>query len=56
VAFAALAGLVHDGRLGAMQLDRVDGVATASSPWRAALEAAGFRSGYRGLVLRAART
>jgi ATP-dependent Lhr-like helicase len=53
-ALDALAGLVRDGRLRRVQLERVDGVAVASSPHAARLESLGFRRGYRGLVLGAA--
>ncbi|TAM64403.1 MAG: DEAD/DEAH box helicase, partial [Chloroflexota bacterium] len=52
-ALAALSGLVADGRLRTLEIGRVDGQPAADSPWRAGLEAAGFRPGYRGLVLRA---
>jgi ATP-dependent Lhr-like helicase len=50
-ALAALGGLTRDGRTRRIQVERIDGVAVASSPHRARLEAHGFRPGYRGLVL-----
>jgi ATP-dependent Lhr-like helicase len=52
IAFAALRTLVDDGRLRELVVSRVDGVSVAGSPWRASLEAAGFKAGYRGHVLR----
>jgi len=52
IAFAALRTLVDDGRLRELVVSRVDGVPVAGSKWRAALEAAGFKAGYRGHVLR----
>jgi ATP-dependent Lhr-like helicase len=51
-ALAVLAELVESGRVRELVLKRVDGVAIAGSPWRAALEEAGFVPGYRGHVLR----
>ena len=51
-AVAALGGLVTDGRLRSLQIERIDGVAVSSSPLRARLDALGFREAYRGLVLR----
>jgi ATP-dependent Lhr-like helicase len=56
-AAAALAGLhalVEDGRYRELLVSRVNGDPVAASPWRAALEAAGFAPGYRGHVLRPA--
>jgi ATP-dependent Lhr-like helicase len=55
VAGAALGGLrslLVDGRFRELVVGRVDGVAVAQSPHRAALLEAGFAPGYRGLVLR----
>ena len=54
-ALAALAALPTDGRLRELVVRRVDGLPVAESPWRERLAAAGFRPGYRGLVLRAPR-
>jgi ATP-dependent Lhr-like helicase len=53
-ALGALRGLVESGRFRELVLTRVDGLPVATSPWRPALEAAGFAPGYRGLVLHAA--
>ncbi|MEO7118841.1 MAG: DEAD/DEAH box helicase [Candidatus Limnocylindrales bacterium] len=52
-ALRALGGLVLDGRLRALQIERIDGILVADSPHRDALESAGFRPGYRGYLLRA---
>ena len=52
----ALAALVADGRTRELVIRKVDGVDVAGSPFRERLLAAGFVAGYRGLVLRAART
>jgi ATP-dependent Lhr-like helicase len=52
----ALANLVADGRSRELVLRKVDGVDIAGSPFRERLLASGFVAGYRGLVLRAART
>jgi ATP-dependent Lhr-like helicase len=52
-AVVALAGMVTDGRLRALEVQRVDGVPVADSPLRDALAASGFRASYRGWVLRA---
>ncbi|HET7676876.1 MAG TPA: hypothetical protein VFK38_03415, partial [Candidatus Limnocylindrales bacterium] len=52
-AIAALAGLVADGRLRSLRIERVDGIPVAESAARAALEAAGYRPTYRGWALRA---
>ncbi|MFI7022442.1 ATP-dependent helicase [Micromonospora sp. NPDC049900] len=49
----ALADAVHSGALGPMSVERADGAAVRSSPLRAALTAAGFRTTPRGLRLRA---
>jgi ATP-dependent Lhr-like helicase len=50
-ALGALGGLVRDGRLRQLQLERVDGLAVGDSPRRAPLLHMGFRPSYRGLVL-----
>jgi ATP-dependent Lhr-like helicase len=47
----ALDELVADGRVRALQIDRVDGTPVAESPHRELLVRAGFRAGYRGYVL-----
>jgi len=52
---AALSGLLEDGRLRSLQIERIDGVPVAESRHRDRLRDAGFRSGYRGMVLAAAR-
>ncbi len=44
----ALASLVADGRLRALQLSRIDGAPADEPDMRDLLEAAGFRRGYRG--------
>jgi ATP-dependent Lhr-like helicase len=51
-AVTALATLVTDGRLRALEVARVDGIPVADSPSRDALAGAGFRASYRGWVLR----
>ncbi|GIU96879.1 MAG: DEAD/DEAH box helicase [Actinomycetota bacterium] len=48
----AVAALVKDGRLRRLEVRRVDGVPVHEHPAAAALGAAGFVQGYRGLVLR----
>ena len=48
----ALAGLVKDGRLRRIELQRIDGVPVGESPIADATHAAGFVDGYRGLTLR----
>ena len=48
----ALVSLVKDGRVRAIQLQRIDGIAVHDSPSADALRAAGFADGYRGLTLR----
>jgi hypothetical protein len=55
LAMAGLAGLVHDGRLRRLQLERVDGAPVAESSWRERLSELGFRAAYKGYVLEAAR-
>ncbi len=52
VAASTLRLLVGDGRERELVITRVDGLPVAESPHRAALLAAGFVAGYRGLVLR----
>jgi ATP-dependent Lhr-like helicase len=47
-----LVSLVKDGRVRAIQLQRIDGIAVHDSPSADALRAAGFADGYRGLTLR----
>jgi ATP-dependent helicase Lhr and Lhr-like helicase len=48
----ALAGLVKDGRLRRIELQRIDGLPIGESPLAEGLRAAGFVDGYRGLTLR----
>ncbi len=50
LALRALGDLVADGRTHTLQITRIDGVPTASSPHRDAFVAAGFAAGYRGLA------
>jgi ATP-dependent Lhr-like helicase len=50
-ALRALGGLLEDGRLRALQIERIDGVPAATSPHRSAFESAEFRAAYRGLQL-----
>jgi ATP-dependent helicase Lhr and Lhr-like helicase len=52
-ALDALRGLLADGQLRALQIERIDGVAVADSPHRDALAEAGFQPAYRGWALRA---
>jgi ATP-dependent Lhr-like helicase len=54
VAVEALRGLLSDGRLKRLQIERVDGVPVAESDRRGLLGELGFRQAYRGLVLGAA--
>jgi ATP-dependent Lhr-like helicase len=49
----ALIGLVKDGRLRKIELQRIDGAEVHASPWAERLRAAGFAGGYRGLTMRA---
>ncbi|HEY7136002.1 MAG TPA: DEAD/DEAH box helicase [Acidimicrobiia bacterium] len=49
----ALARLVKDGRFRQLEIQRVDGLPVRESDALEALHAAGFRDGYRGVVLRA---
>ncbi len=49
----ALAGLVEEGRLRSVQVERIDGIPAADSPLRSVLIGAGFHAGYRGLMARA---
>ncbi len=48
----ALAGLVKDGRLRSLEVQRIDGDPALSSPIAPRLRGVGFVDGYRGLVLR----
>jgi hypothetical protein len=48
----ALARLVKDGRLRQLEIQRVDGLPVRESDALEALRAAGFRDGYRGVILR----
>ncbi len=48
----ALARLVKDGRLRQLEIQRVDGVPVRESDALDALHGAGFRDGYRGVILR----
>ena len=48
---AAVAGLVTSGRVRRLEIARIDGAPAAESPHAEALRGAGFRDGYRGLVL-----
>jgi ATP-dependent Lhr-like helicase len=48
---AAVAGVVTGGRVRRLEIARIDGEPAAESPHADALRAAGFRDGYRGLVL-----
>ncbi len=48
VVLRAVAGLAADGRLRALRLSHIDGAPVEASEHRPALEAAGFRAGYRG--------
>jgi ATP-dependent Lhr-like helicase len=48
----ALARLVKDGRLRQLEIQRVDGLPVRESDALDALHAAGFRDGYRGVILR----
>jgi ATP-dependent Lhr-like helicase len=47
----ALTGLVKNGRLRRIELDRIDGAPARTSPWATTLTGAGFAPTYRGLVL-----
>ncbi len=51
LAIGALRGLVSDGRLKRVQLERIDGTPIAESAFRERLAALGFRQAYRGYVL-----
>ena len=49
----ALTALVDDGRLRKLEITKVDGTAVHdAAPWPAALDTAGFTSGYRGMTYR----
>jgi ATP-dependent Lhr-like helicase len=52
VALPALRRLIGEGRERELVVTRIDGLPVGESPHRAALLAAGFVAGYRGLVLR----
>ena len=45
--------LVKDGRLRKLEIGKVDGVPVRETPFAAQLEAAGFSSGYKGMLFRA---
>jgi hypothetical protein len=50
---AGLARLVTDGRVRSLEIRTIDGIPTLEHPSAAtALRSAGFRDGYRGLVMR----
>ena len=53
LALNALRQLLADGRLRAIQIERVDGASVNDSPHAAALADAGFQRSYRGWLLRA---
>ncbi len=50
-----LVTLVTSRRVTTLDVQRIDGQPSRESPWADALRSAGFRDGYRGLVLRSAR-
>jgi len=52
-ALVALRGMLGEGRLRSLQVERIDGVPVADSPRAAALAEAGFQRSYRGWLLRA---
>ena len=54
-ALEALAGLVEDGRLRSLTIERVDGAPIGESAHRELLAAAGFKQSYRGWALRLAK-
>ncbi|MGK2928297.1 MAG: Lhr family helicase [Acidimicrobiales bacterium] len=45
----------HRGRYRSLEIRKIDGAPATESPWREALETAGYRDGYKGLVHRPAR-
>ena len=47
--------LVDQRRYRALEIRKIDGEAAGESPWRQALEAAGYRDGYKGFVHRPPR-
>ncbi len=51
----ALASLVTSRRVSSLDLHKIDGQPSRESAWADPLRSAGFRDGYRGLVLRSAR-
>ena len=48
----ALAAAVKDGRLKALEVAKIDGEPSATSPHAESLRSAGFADGYKGLTLR----
>ncbi|MCD9624799.1 Lhr family helicase [Rhabdothermincola salaria] len=52
---AAIAQLVHGGRVGRLEITRIDGEPAGESPLAEVLRDAGFADGYRGLTLRSSR-
>ena len=51
----AIKVLTATGRYRSLEIRKVDGVPAGESPWRSALEAAGYRDGYKGFVHRPPR-
>jgi len=47
-----LIGLVKEGRIRKIELQRIDGVPAAESPLASRLHEAGFAEGYKGLSVR----
>ena len=50
-----LKSLVDHGRYRSLEIRKIDGETAGDSPWRPALEAAGYRDGYKGFVHRPPR-
>ena len=50
-----LKSLVEHGRYRSLEIRKIDGETAGDSPWRPALEAAGYRDGYKGFVHRPPR-
>ena len=48
----AVQGLVKNGRLAKLEIAKVDGESVRETDFAARLEAAGFSSGYKGMVFR----
>ena len=48
----ALVGAYKEGRLGRIQIERIDDEPARTSPFAPALRSAGFGDGYKGLTLR----